>query len=72
MIAMATINAKLDSTPLIATEAWPGALASRASDSALVVPAPRPARERPIAVNSMAVQRGINAMPPTSSRATAI
>ena len=31
----------------------------------------RDARERPIAVNSRAVQRGINAMPPTSRSATA-
>jgi hypothetical protein len=37
MIAIATISAKLESTPLIATDACPGALASRASDSALVV-----------------------------------
>lgn len=33
MIAIATISVKLDSTPPMAIDAWPGAFASRASAS---------------------------------------
>ncbi len=71
MMAIATISAKLDRTPLMAIDACPGAFARRASASEVVARAPRPARKWLAAVNSMAVQRGINAMPPISNSATA-
>ena len=71
MIPIATISVKLDSTPPIAIDAWPGALASRASASVMTAERLRVASRRLAARNTTAVRRGISAIPPTSSNATA-
>ncbi len=76
MIAIATISAKLASTPPSAIAAWFGALASRASASSRITPVAGMVRFVRAAClasieNIPAAARGISAMLPTSSMAIA-